>query len=380
MNSDCVDLIYLDPPFNSNRAFDAPIGSSAEGAGFDDIWKLSDIDKEEHGLLADKEPAVYSIVEASRRAYGPSMMSYLMFMALRLMEMKRILSPSGSIYLHCDPTASHYLKCLMDGIFGKTKFRNEIVWCYTGPSVAKRDFPRKRDTILSDVMGDEWTFNADDVRVPYTKLNTNKGGKMGGEELDPKLAEKYAARGKVPESWWSKFSPVGRLKNELTGYPTQKPLKLLNRIISASSNKNDLVFDPFCGCATALVSADRLGRQWIGCDLSPKAVELVDMRIAKDRGALAWGGCIALETPPTRTDQGKLPPARRHAHRLYGEQEGNCIGCDLHFPFKVMEVDHILPRSKGGTDAPENLQMLCCACNRSKGDDTMAAWETRRGW
>ena len=134
-----------------------------------------------------------------------------------------------------------------------------------------------------------------------------------------------------------------------------------------------MVFDPFCGCATTLVAADRLHRQWAGIDLSPLAVKLVDQRIRDDRGAL-WGGAIVLEEPPLRSDFGKLPNYRTHRHRLYGEQEGVCAGCDTHFPFKVMEVDHVLPRSKGGSDHYENLQLLCTHCNKSKGAKTMAEW------
>ena len=119
MNSGCVDLIYLDPPFNSNRHYEAPIGSKAAGAAFKDAWTLDDVDVCEHGELADRNPAAYSVIEAARQAHGNGMQSYLIFMAVRLLEMRRILKPTGSIYLHCDPTASHYLKLLMDGIFGR---------------------------------------------------------------------------------------------------------------------------------------------------------------------------------------------------------------------------------------------------------------------
>lgn len=167
--------------------------------------------------------------------------------------------------------------------------------------------------------------------------------------------------------------------NEATGYPTQKPLALLTRIIEASSNPGDLVLDPFCGCATALVAADRLGREWAGIDLSPLAIRLVDERIKQDRGPV-FKGATALTDPPKRTDQGELPNYRTNAHRLYGEQEGVCAGCDTHFPFRVFDVDHILPKAKGGTDHPDNLQLLCAGCNRSKGDKTMAEWRAVRGW
>ena len=182
-----------------------------------------------------------------------------------------------------------------------------------------------------------------------------------------------ASPGQVPPDIWTDIPPVNSQAKERTGYPTQKPVKLLDRIIKASSVEGELVLDPFCGCATALVAADRLGRQWAGIDLSALAVRLVNDRITEDRGTL-WGQLNALTEPPVRTDMGDLPNYRTHRHRLYGEQEGVCVGCQTHFPFRVMDVDHILPRSRGGTDHPDNLQLLCSGCNRSKGNKTMAEW------
>ena len=178
--------------------------------------------------------------------------------------------------------------------------------------------------------------------------------------------------GQIPPDIWTDIPPVNSQAKERTGYPTQKPIALLERIIRASSNPGDMVLAPSCGCATALVAADRLQREWAGVDLSPLAIKLVDDRVAEDRGL--WGGATALTEPPKRTDLGDLPNYRTHRHRLYGEQEGVCVGCETHFPFRVMDVDHILPRSKGGTDHPDNLQLLCSGCNRSKGGRTMAEW------
>jgi len=166
---------------------------------------------------------------------------------------------------------------------------------------------------------------------------------------------------------------INPMSKERTSYPTQKPLALLERILTSSTDSDGIVLDPFCGCTTALVAADRLGRRWAGIDLSPLAVTLVNDRIVQDRGPL-WGSVNALETPPVRTDLVNLPNYRTHRHRLYGEQEGVCAGCATHFPFRVMDVDHILPRSRGGTDHPDNLQLLCSGCNRSKGAKTMAEW------
>lgn len=151
---------------------------------------------------------------------------------------------------------------------------------------------------------------------------------------------------------------------------------MLDTIIKSSSDENSVVLDPFCGCATALVAADRLQRQWVGIDLSELAIKLVNDRIAQDRGPL-WGQVNALISPPIRSDLGDIPNYRTRRHRLYGEQEGVCAGCTTHFPFQVMDVDHILPRSRGGTDHPDNLQLPCSGCNRSKGAKTMAEWRAR---
>ena len=134
INSESVDLIYLDPPFNSNRNYAAPIGSKAAGAAFKDTWTLDDVDEAWHGEIADRDPALYSIIDAAGLAHGSSMKSYLIMMAVRLLEMRRVLQPTGSIYLHCDPNASHYLKMLMDAVFGKQCFINEIIWCYVDPA------------------------------------------------------------------------------------------------------------------------------------------------------------------------------------------------------------------------------------------------------
>ena len=426
MNSECVDLIYLDPPFNSNRVYEAPIGSKAAGAAFKDAWTLDDVDVHEHGELADRDPAAYSVIEAARRAHGKGMQSYLIFMAIRLLEMRRILKPTGSIYLHCDPTASHYLKLLMDGVFGRTAFRNEIVWKRFNFHADAKRFGVITDRVLFYAGGRESTFNR--VRTPYSDEyvkakfthkdedgrlyrldNLNPPGGRGPvyefhgvtkpwrmtkdkmERLDregriytkseiPQL-KRYLDEmpGQAVADLWSDISPINPRARERTGYPTQKPLALLDRVVRAGSNEGDLILDPFCGCATTLVAADRLQRRWAGIDLSPLAIKLVDERIAADRGDMPWGGANALTDPPVRTDLGELPNYRTHRHRLYGEQEGECAGCGTHFPFRVMDVDHILPKSRGGTDHPDNLQLLCSGCNRSKGGRTMAEWRAAQG-
>ena len=166
MNSECVDLIYLDPPFNSNKDYAAPVGSAAAGAAFKDTWSLSDLDVAWMGLIADERPAVANLLHTARLTRGKGMQSYLTMMAVRLLEMHRVLKATGSIYLHCDSTASHYLKLLMDATFGQAQFRNEIVWKrFNFHSDAKR-FGKVSDTVLFYSKTEAYVFNRQ--RVPFS--------------------------------------------------------------------------------------------------------------------------------------------------------------------------------------------------------------------
>ena len=164
---------------------------------------------------------------------------------------------------------------------------------------------------------------------------------------------------------WSDIPPINSQAQERIGYPTQKPLALLERIIKASSNKGDVVLDPFAGCATACVAAERLQRQWVGIDLSPLAAKLVKSRLRKEMGL--FYDVHHRTDIPRRTDLGDLPSYRTHKHTLYGRQEGVCAGCRVMFPFRNLTVDHVVPQSKGGSNHLDNLQLLCAACNSMKG-------------
>ena len=179
------------------------------------------------------------------------------------------------------------------------------------------------------------------------------------------------SKGRTATDDWNDISQVsGR---ERIGYPTQKPLTLLERIIEASSNEGDMVLDPFCGCATACVAAENLGRKWVGIDLSPKAIELVNVRLRAAMGDLFHDRLVTARTDiPRRTDVDAPIPYRQNRHVLFGQQEGRCNGCRTEFPFRAFAVDHIIPTSRGGTDHIENLQLLCGHCNRTKGNGTMA--------
>ena len=206
----------------------------------------------------------------------------------------------------------------------------------------------------------------------YSKTNLatfwNEGKLIHRETGMPRLMQFAEDMPGVPlQDLWDDIPPV--LGNERIGYPTQKPLALLERIVKASSNEGDIVLDPFCGCATACVAADKLGRRWIGIDISPKAVELVNMRLQQSMGDLFHNRLVTARTDfPRRTDIDAPVPYRQNKHVLFGQQEGRCNGCRSEFPFRVLEVDHIIPRGGGGQDNIENLQLLCAHCNRVKGD------------
>ena len=449
MNSESVDLIYLDPPFNSKKNYSAPIGSQAAGAAFKDTWTLDDVDLAWHGEVAEQNPAVYSIIDAAGLAHGKGMKSYLIMMAVRLIEMRRLLKNTGSLYLHCDPTASHYLKMLMDAVFGIGTFQSEVVWKRTSSHNRAKRWGPIHDTILFYSAGPMPTWNRvlqpldesyvekfyryKDSRGRYQVGDLTGPGPRDGDTgqpwrgIDPTSRSRHwetppdralpdwfvfpqgysdlnaRARLDVIDEqgliyWPAKKGGMPRFKRYLTGtsglsvqdlildikplsaasmenvnYPTQKPLPLLERIIKASSNEGDMVLDPFSGCATACVAAERLSREWVGIDISEKAVELVQLRVRQiDLDLFRTFEPIQRSDIPKRTDLGTLPSYRTHKHQLFGKQEGRCAGCRTSFSFRNFTIDHIVPQSKGGTDHFDNLQLLCGACNSTKGAGTQA--------
>ncbi len=444
MNSESVDLIYLDPPFNSNRDYAAPIGSAAAEAAFKDTWTLSDVDLAWHGEIAESNPDLYGIVDAAGLGHSKPMKAYLIMMIVRLVEMRRILKPNGSIYLHCDPTANAWLTAAMDCVFGQEQFQQVIIWKRTSAH-NDRLFGSVCDTILYYAR-EGATQNLDHIRVPldrdyvdsfyrhedergrYRAGDLTAAGERTGEsgepwrgidptevsrhwavprtgayadyivrflpdylEIESSLArldtldeagfihwpaepggvpqlKRYldASPGQIPGNLWDDIPPLGARAKERVGYPTQKPLRLLERIILASSNPGDVVLDPFCGCATACVAAEKLDRQWAGIDLSPVAHALAHTRFQNELGLTSFSVTHRSDIPQ-RTDLGVLPSYKTHKHTLYGRQEGLCTGCNTLFPFRNMTIVHILARSRGGSDHFDNLQLLCNACNSLKG-------------
>ena len=381
MNSESVDLIYLDPPFNSNDTYSAPTGSQAAGAAFKDTWKLDDVNLAWHGEIKHEYPGLYDLLSATRIIHGDKMMSYLIYISIRIIEMHRLLKSVGSIYLHCDPTASHYLKLLLDSVFGESNLRNEVIWGYKSMSQATKYFPKKHDIILWYSKTSDWKFNPDNVRIPYSKelVKHGKSWKSGSE----KELKDRTKKGKIVEDWWSDIPMLNSVAKERVGYPTQKPLALVRRIIKASSDIEDMVLDPFCGCATACIAAEAENRQWIGIDISSKAADLVQERTRKELGMIFEGHCRT--DIPERTDMGKIPPYNSPANKkwLYGEQGGYCNGCEEHFKSRYMEIDHIIPQANGGTDHISNLQLLCSPCNKLKGTkshEELLVMLTNKGW
>jgi site-specific DNA-methyltransferase (adenine-specific)/adenine-specific DNA-methyltransferase len=295
----CIDLIYIDPPFNSNRNYEVFWGETKEKRAFEDRHE--------------------------------STKAYIGFMRPRCVELARVLKKTGSFYYHCDWHASHYVKVMLDQIFGENEFINEIVWCYSHGGKSDRHFGRKHDILFLYAKSDKYTFNGNDIRLPLTPhkqdaSGKNYGGRMGFDEDGREYTEKwgtgkkklyryYLDEGKIPEDWWTDINSIQSGSAERMGYPTQKPLALLDRIIKASSNPNDVVLDAFCGCGTALISAQNLGRQWIGIDMSPTACRVMAKRLGdvsglrEDESSWRHGkGFVVRDLPWTEKQLRTMPP------------------------------------------------------------------------
>jgi site-specific DNA-methyltransferase (adenine-specific) len=345
-----IDLVYLDPPFNSNANYNVLFKeksgekSAAQITAFEDTWHWSDdAEAAYHELLTEGPERVSELMQAFRSFLGMSdMMAYLTMMAVRLVELHRVLKETGSIYLHCDPTASHYLKILMDAIYGPVNFRSEVIWKRTSAHSSARRYGPVHDTILFYSKSDKYTWNQSYQPYDQTYLDefythedpdgrrwrrsdlTGAGirhGATGGAWrgidvtakgrhwfVPPAELDKLDAQGRIHwpskeggvpmlkryldeqpgvplQDVWTDLPPLHNLAAERLGYPTQKPEALLERIIKAGSDEGDVVLDPFCGCGTAVAVAERLGRRWVGIDITHLAINLMKHRLHDAFGA-----------------------------------------------------------------------------------------------
>ena len=346
VDDDCVDLVYLDPPFNSNQTYNVLFQeqdgarSASQIKAFEDTWHWDQAAARSYEETLEAGGQVAEAMRAFQTLLGfNDMLAYLSMMAPRLVELRRVLKPTGSLYLHCDPAASHYLKLLLDAVFGRQQFRNEIIWKRTTTHSDSKTWSRVSDTILfysnaqritwntphaphSDEYiaskyrnddGDGRLYTLDNMTSPNPRPNMMyewkgfstppKGWRYSKEtmaRLDqmgriwyptlkdgthdtsrrPRL-KRYLdeMKGGVMGNVWADIPPINSQARERLGYPTQKPLALLERIIKASSNEGDTVLDPFCGCGTTITAAQKLGRRWIGIDVTRLAVSLIRHRL-----------------------------------------------------------------------------------------------------
>ena len=281
IDNSCVDLIYIDPPFNSKRDYNIIYdGATAQAEAFKDTWSLKSW-QDERQLIFFDEPQryrnIHGIIESFEKLLiktNPSLLGYLVNMSLRIVELHRVLKETGSIYLHCDPTASHYLKLILDEVFGRNNFRNEIIWCYTSGGVSSRHFGRKHDIIFLYSKSDKYYFSP--IYRSYSEKTKKRGlTKVKGKYFDQGLRKE----GAILQDWWEIQPVLSPTSRERLGFPTQKPETLLARIIQASSKEDDVVLDAFCGCGTTVAVAQMLKRNWIGIDITFLSIDLIRQRL-----------------------------------------------------------------------------------------------------
>ena len=367
LDSDSIDLIATDPPFNKGVPAFTGTTKAGQNVEFKDVWNWDeDVHVNWINDLRQRHPSLFNVIHYANESAGDDMGAFICWMAVRVLEMHRVLKDTGSLYLHCDQTASHYLKAMMDAIFGRKNFRNEIIWKRTtAKSNASRGLPVNDDRILRYSKGDASVWNADAVRIPYDMDNLDEKtlsiykfkdstgrrytlGDLTAPAQDPSSNLTYEVMG-ITRTWrwtrermqkaiedgivvqsrpgtvprikryldnqkgrmlstvWMDINPINAHAQERTGYPTQKPLALYKRMIEASSNPGDIVLDPFAGCATTCVAAEQLGRQWIGIDIREESGDVIRERLENEvNGNMAWDAIVRTPTEaPERTDDGE---------------------------------------------------------------------------
>lgn len=392
MKRESVDLVYLDPPFNSNKnykiLFRGPsvLKPDAYLPAFEDVWIWDDalegildttIHEHRGKAIAETVAGLFKVVGRDR------LMAYLVNMTPRLIEIHRLLKPTGSVYLHCDPTASHYLKVIMDAVFGRENFRNEIVWCYRGGGVPRRNFARKHDVILRYTKSDDYTFNPQ--YGEYSDASKALVNARGGTSIDGR--ERDLERGAHMPDWWSDINSLQTWSPERTGYPTQKPIKLLERVIRSSSNKGDVVMDPFCGCGTTMVAAERLGRSWVGIDVEPMALSvlrdrfrqggLLDDFTVSGLPSMSVGDLAAwiemAEYDPMRFERGVMSMIPRCVPWRIRQDSGMGMDGVVSLPAALGGNCHVIVRGVGGSAIDGSiLADLKRTVDRELNDDVMA--------
>ncbi len=295
VGEESVDLIYLDPPFNSKATYSVLFkekngtASAAQVAAFEDTWHWDMSTEAAYQEVVTGGGKIGALLDALRQFLGSNdMMAYLVMMAIRLIELHRVLKPTGSIYLHCDPTASHYLKLVMDAVFGMRNFTNEVVWYYRGAGTPKKARARRHDILLfyAKEKG-KHCFNPDPIRRPYAQATQERfshyiGNVRGSRDFG---VQKLHPLGKHPDDVVVDIQPIAPSAKARLGYPTQKPEELIEELIQSSSNEGDVVLDPFCGCGTTIAVAERLHRRWMGIDITHLAITLMKNRLDDAFGA-----------------------------------------------------------------------------------------------
>jgi site-specific DNA-methyltransferase (adenine-specific) len=289
-----IDLVYLDPPFNSNASYNVLFAerdgtqAASQIKAFEDTWRWDEGAARAFEEVVEAGGRVSQAMQAFRTFLGDTdMLAYLAMMAPRLVELRRVMKPTGSLYLHCDPTASHYLKMLLDSVFGAGNFLNEVIWYYRGAGTPKTERARRHDVILWYAKKEsEHYFNPDPIRRPYAEATVERFSHHIGNVRDGKDfgLQTLHPLGKHPDDVITHIQPIAPSAKARLGYPTQKPEELLEDIIGSSSREGDLVLDPFCGCGTTIAAAQKLKRQWIGIDITHLAISLIKQRLDDAHG------------------------------------------------------------------------------------------------